>query len=389
MHPLDMVSTIWNQFAEVNVGSPMTGFLTIDQCVSMSDAALRYGCDIDNRIAFHSRWPNPLFKMVDVYAGNVPPQAMMDALRYLWKIGYDIEERNSQGATLLLFAATQLCPSVISVLKFLLKKGADLCTVDPNNRGALHFALMAHYGWFTWAWGSSCTDYCYHFDIDHERWASRRFLTESDSYAEDYCNDGLTPAPSIIDDVQSDHLACDDGVEECLYRFSGRKCLPTTGSIRCESHSSRRRSGQYVHLDEANDDDEDDEQYVPHECEEENNGEDHSGDEGDEDDEGEVLGVITREGDFLWWDDPYDCSDHITRKPLPILKTRLRFKLLTLLKAGCDPNVLDSKGRSPGDYARYRGLWPEWTWALLNAGYVFDEESNRWVRRLEEDFSFG
>ena len=34
------------------------------------------------------------------------------------------------------FGATQLCPSVISFLKFLIEKGADLHTVGLNNRGA-------------------------------------------------------------------------------------------------------------------------------------------------------------------------------------------------------------------------------------------------------------
>ncbi len=387
-----MVWAIWAEFADACMdggrwGLPQTNIRSVDQCISMSDAALRYGCDIDNSIAFNRKWPNPLFTMVDEYFRTIPPQALMDALRYLCNIGYDIEERNSEGATLLLFEATRLCPSVISILKFLIEKGADLCAVDPYNRGALHFALMAPETWG--AWSSSCTDVCDHFEYDHESWASWWFLTESESYAEDYCNDDLTPAPSSIDDIQSDPLACDDRAQERLYRESGGSCLSTTGSPRSVSHTSRSRSGQYIELDEANYDNEDDEKDVEDEDEEGDSGEDNFGEEEDEaDEDNDTEDLEIPEGYVLCYDLDED-SLRMIRKPLPILKTRLRFKLLTLLRAGCDPNLLDNNGNSPSDDARYHGLWPEWTWALQNAGYVFDEDSDRWVKRLEEEVPSG
>ena len=406
---MNIVWSIWDLFVGVYRGMYVRDFQqsiirSTDQCISMSDAALRYGCDIDNTIAYNSRLPNPLFEVVDEHSNEIPPRAMMDAVRYLCNIGYDIEERNSEGVTLLLFEASRLCPSVISILKFLIEKGADLCTVDLYNRGALHCALMAPDDWG--AWCSSCTDACDHLSYDHELWASWNFLTESESYAEDYCNEGLTPAPSAIDDIQNDHLACDDGVQERLYRASGKNCPSTTSSTRPGSHSSRSRSGQYINLDEANDDNEGDEKDVEDEDEEEDTSEDNSGeeddedededddedDEGDEDDEdnedSNIDGVIIPEGYVLCYDSGGE-SLKIIRKPLPIVKTRLRFKLLTLLRAGCDPNLLDHDGNSPSDDAEYHGLWPEWTWALLNAGYVFEEDSDRWVKRLEEEVSSG
>ena len=207
--------------------------------MSMSDAALRYGCDIDNSIAYNPWHANPLFNLVDERSPGIHTQVKLNALRYLCNMGYDIEERNSEGVSLLLFEATRLCPSVISILKFLIEKEAELCTVDPYNRGALHFALMTDYGWTAWAWGSSCTDDCDHFGDDHEYSASRLFLTESESYAEACCNDSLTPAPSSTDDIQSDRLACNDRAQERLYRASGGRCLPTTGSMRSGSHIPR------------------------------------------------------------------------------------------------------------------------------------------------------
>ena len=48
--------------------------------------------------------------------------------------------------------------------------------------------------------------------------------------------------------------------------------------------------------------------------------------------------------------------EHFIKHPIKVLKTRMRFKLLTLLRANCDPNVLDASGASPSDYARRDGL---------------------------------
>ena len=77
------------------------------------------------------------------------------------------------------------------------------------------------------------------------------------------------------------------------------------------------------------------------------------------------------EGDGAW-----------IRKPSHVLKDRVRIKLKILLEVGCDPNDFDSDGQSTNDYAR-RGLWSQWLWALDKTGYVFDEEQNRWVKRID------
>ena len=332
---MNMVWTIWNYFEVACVGGqfmdlPVSTIRSIDQCLSMSDAALHYGCEIGNSITHNSRFPNPLFHLIR--SAEIPPQELETALRHLCNIGYDIEERDSGGATLFLFGATQLCPSGIRFLKFLIEKGADLHAVDTDNCGALHYALEPPDAWA--AWDSSCTGACDHTSSGHDEWGWEVFGTESESCAEDYCDEDLTLAPSAIDEIQTDRLACDDEVHERFYR--------------------------------------------------EDIGEKNPGDEDDEDDE-EALEIP--EGYILCNDDAGDA--YIIRKPLSVLKTRLRFKLLTLLRAGCDPNVFDKYGHSLSDDARYHGLWPEWTWALLNAGYVFDEDSDRWVKRVEDEVSSG
>jgi len=76
-----------------------------------------------------------------------------------------------------------------------------------------------------------------------------------------------------------------------------------------------------------------------------------------------------------------DCGcTTLIRNPIPILKRRTRFKSLTLLRAGCDSNHLDEYGQSPFDDARYHNIWPEWTWALLKSGYVYNDDPERWVK---------
>ena len=380
-----MVWAVWDAFMGAYQGAyrrdlPNSIIRSIDQCMSMSGAALRYGCDIENSIAFNSLFPSPLFFLVGYDGTGIPPQELDTALRYFCNIGYDIEERNSEGATLLLVEATQLCPSVISVLRFLIEKGVDLHAVDLKNCGALHLAFEAHRTY------TSLTGCCRPFDRHHEYSAQWIFGTESENYAGDYCDDGLTPITSVIDDIQNDHLPCDDGVQERPYWASGGICLPTTGSVESGSHSARKRSKQYIDLDEAEDvDDDDEEEDIGGNNGDDGDEEDIGGNNGDDGDDGDDEALKIPEGYILCHD--YYGDPLIIRDPLPILKTRLRFKLLTLLRAGCDPNLLDHEGNSPSDDARYHGLWSEWTWALLNAGYIFDEDNDRWVKGVEDEVS--
>ena len=310
---MDMVWATWSAFSEAWAGTNLPDlFRSVDQCIRMSDAALRYGCDIDSSIAFNRHLPSALVFLF-CYDSEIPSQDLETAFQYLCNVGYDIEGRDFSGATLLLIQATEIFRSVVSMLKFLIEKGADLHAVDSENCGALHLAFEVPEGWG--AWNSSCTGGCNHsyYIFDHEFYARNYFNTESEEYAEDYDDDDLTPAPFIID--------------------------------------------------------EDDEEY-------------------EKDDENDTEALELPEGYVLYRDDD-NGSEEMFRKPLPILKTRLRFKLLTLLRAGCDPNLLNNQGCSPSDDARYHGLWPEWTWALLNAEYVFDEDSNHWVKRVEDEVTSG
>ena len=71
---------------------------------------------------------------------------------------------------------------------------------------------------------------------------------------------------------------------------------------------------------------------------------------------------------------------HLIQDPIFVLKKRTRVKLLTLLKADCDPNALDHAGLSPSNEAIDCGLWSEWTWALRKAGYGYDVIRDCWKK---------
>lgn len=111
----------------------------------------------------------------------------------------------------------------------------------------------------------------------------------------------------------------------------------------------------------------------------------------DYDDEVADTGRVSEDmiNDFYYEADEYSidyifCENHdgdleMIRNPMQVLKKRTMFKLLTLLQLGCDPNVVDYEGLSPSDYAMRDGIWPQWRWALLNAGYIHHRK-NGWVK---------
>ena len=74
----------------------------------------------------------------------------------------------------------------------------------------------------------------------------------------------------------------------------------------------------------------------------------------------------------------YDRVSNDMLNPSRVLKLRLRYVLLILLEAGCNPNMLDDKGKSPNDYAERDDLLPQREWALRRAGYVL--VNGKWAR---------
>ena len=83
--------------------------------------------------------------------------------------------------------------------------------------------------------------------------------------------------------------------------------------------------------------------------------------------------------DYVCWMDTNGVARRM-QNPVQVLKERSKFKILVLLRAGCDPNLTDKAGETPHQYAERNGLFSQWKWALMRNGYMLDEKSGQWVR---------
>ena len=322
----------------------------------MTNAAVRSGCDIEDATGYMPEVANALFEIVRWCPLNEPHLTVPEkAITYLVQVGYDLERRNSEGLTPLLHAASSYRPQVVQCLNAYLKMQADINAVDSLGRGPLHCALAVPSCFDHWK-SLRLTDYIL-FDIMNYHWVPACvYDTEHVGYASDFEDVGFDPKP-----LEHRHSA-----ERPVRR--GRVCLGLCQSSRlhgliADPHADKPRLDWTVPSDA---------------CKCGIDFDDHAA-------------RLTNHGDPCVPDGPeYDyiiCKDfrgveHFIKHPVKVLKTRLRFKLLTLLRGNCDPNLLDNAGSSPSDYARRDGLWPQWHWALKNTGFSYEPESDRWVRTL-------
>ncbi|CAD6593156.1 MAG: hypothetical protein ASARMPREDX12_006868 [Alectoria sarmentosa] len=357
---VDIVWAIWSTFADYNSQMlPASYYLPnvvrdFDQVASMTDAALRYGCDIEDVTGWTPRVANALFEIVRWCSLKEPHLSVPEkAIKYLVKVGYDLERRNHEGLTPLLDAATNYPPQVIQCLNTYIKIGADINAVDASGRGALHGALAVPHCFEHW--NTLRLKNKIMFDILSYYYVPMCvFDTEDDEFAGDYEDVGLDPKP-----LEQKLLA-----ERSIRR--GKVCLGKCQSsrmhrVKSDTNSTRMTFDWTVSSDAC-------------EC-----GIDFDG----------YAAELTAYGDphvpdgsayeYIFCKD-FAGAEHFIRHPIKVLKTRLRFKLLTLLRANCDPNVLDNAGASPSDYARRDGLWPQWHWALKNTGFSYEPGSDRWSR---------
>lgn len=269
--------------------------------MNLTRLALKHGCDIEEAVPYNDFYFNALSDVNSRSWSQVYPSSPIEILDFLLNIGYDLEQRSSDGLTALLHASCQHMPHIIKCLRLFIKRGADLHTTDFEGKGALHCALAAPdiydewYGTLNDVWWSDSENV-----IDNANWTARfRFNTEDDRHEEDYEDEGIDPGPLLDDIINNSYHYADGAANEYDIDY-----------IFCEDDDGVR---------------------------------------------------------------------HMIHDPMQVLKKRTRFKLLTLLQLGCDPNVVDHEGLSPSDYAMERGLLPQWRWALLNAGYVHHEQ-NGWVK---------
>ena len=297
----------------------------------MTEVVLAHGCDIEDTVGFSAQ-ANTLFELCYHWPIDQAHTSTSEtALEYLIHIGYEAEKKNDRGQTPLLWTASSYQPQVTKCLRVFLRRGADLNAVDSAGRGVVHSALAVPHIFDSWrnltiiTRGVHVTKF---YGLPH-----LIYRTDSTAHAEDYSDQVLESNPfaeqddaSLFDSeaylFQTDHYTTTQGTHE-----STDDIITTNNSAPTGSSSMEDRTLE----------------------------------------------------DYVLLQDPHGV-DYVIKNPINVLKTRLKHKLLTLLQADCDPNVLDYAGASPSDYARRDGLWPEWSWALEQSGHIYDARNDRWVR---------
>ena len=345
----DIITVVWKEFMSANMREgnlmalSMEKVKNFEECVAITQLALDNNCTIDSAI----HWvicASPLFMLVGSDMADIDTSVLVDAIGYLVSIGWDLEEKNRLGQTPLLYAAAVCGPQVARCLRALVEKGALLHARDEMGRGPLLSALgpppsISNWIDLTYIWLVGVPHY------DNNWTLCDGFRTEDRRHVRDYCDTEsmLEPLEAHTFSHMSRSTPSLDGIEN---------------SQPVRDQQSNFTAEQLMQIDSSISD-------------VDNNASSCSEESFSNPEDDDYVYCFNDEGDGVW-----------IRNPSHVLKDRVRIKLKILLEAGCDPNDFDNDGQSTNDYAR-RGLWSQWLWALEKTGYVFDEEQNRWVKRVD------
>ena len=333
----DIITVVWKTFIDACSYGGWEKMKNFEECVAITQLALDNNCTMDSAND-QIRDAGPLFALVGSDMADIDASTLVDAICYLLSIGWDLEEKNCNGQTPLLYAAATCGPQVAKCLRVLVDKGARLNARDEMGRGPLLSALRPPLYFSNWVDLTSIwlfeENYC-----DNNWILSECFRTEDRRHVQDYYDTEsimgslsfphkFRSTPSL-NGIESSQLPRDQGSS-----LTAEQLAPI--DLAMSDHDNDASSCSEVSVSNPGDDD-----YVYH------------------------------RGNGVW-----------IRNPFHVLKDRVRIKLKILLEGGCDPNDVDSDGQSTNDYAR-QGLWLQWLWALEKTGYVFDDEQNRWVKRID------
>jgi hypothetical protein len=290
----------------------------------MAELALANGCIAEEPVSI-SRYPTPLFMICTLTDAKikVTEQQCAETIQHLLNAGYNKEYRNSDKCTPLLYTAIHFSPLSLTMMRLLLGKGADLHAVDDQRRTALHLCLL-----FLRPLGV-----CRHSTRPRYEQAIAEGIHVTKPYDIDDAKEDAYP-----NEAYSDQKAEDEADE---YGSNAPCSFPDSPQSYCidENHTSHAENliSRYCEVRDIDD------FKLPHHT---------------------------------------SCDNELDCDPEPwMFKARLRLKLLVLLKAGCDPNALDSDGQSATDYAPKEGLIPQWEWALANSGWEYNGDIAKYKRQ--------
>ena len=331
---MDYISHVANRsFAFIK---PLEDF---DQCVQMTHAALNRGCDIEDAVSYNAYRANALFEVNESF--SIDSVATMRALEFLIGIGYDLEKQDDvEGLTPLLHAVMAYRPQAINCIKTYIERGANVHAKNLKGQGALHCALIGPHSLHEWR-GIRLEVRAEGDSFDDEWFLRGVYHTDDDDPAEVYNSKrGAGYVPH--------YFSSNPDMPSWMGTMQGSP-WPTSNYTPKDLHDGYPMANLFCREMEP--------AYFPTSCSYDRSNADYASTP--EDDMLEYI--ISRD---------YEGVRHIIRNPIRVLKFRLRYMLLLLLEAGCDPNTLDDKGESPNDYAERYNLLPQWEWALRKAGYV-------------------
>ena len=113
-----------------------------DKCIRMTDAVLASGYDLNEGPFYHPSRPNLLFELAcDGGHGWQKRSTIVEALQYLVRKGYDLEERNCEGDTPLLYATKAHRAGAVTHIEAFAEAGSDTGATNLAGQGPLHCAL--------------------------------------------------------------------------------------------------------------------------------------------------------------------------------------------------------------------------------------------------------
>jgi hypothetical protein len=314
----------------------------------MSTFAISNGCSADG-----TRGPFEDFAWIS--DRWLPTKHLDDLVEQLVLAGFDLGCQEDVEQSSLLEVVQSGIFRTLTALQLLLKHGANVNAVDSEGRGALHYCLHFSAGLNRYHWNvCRAAELPSHPPLGTE---TEDPVPSSDGgYDADAAFDDTTP--SISGDESQDDASSHGDDDEDSWSSDDEVSTETgydswsCGWCGAALRNRRMYRGKYDDMSDY--------------CE-------------------------TRDVDDLQMPEPVlDADGYLDNEPEPhLVRIRQRLKLQSLLEAGCDPNLLDNKGRSPSDYAEREGLWPQWEWALDQTGWRYNAATGKCERKItaveEED----
>lgn len=295
---------------------------------------------MEESVCYNSDRANVLFEMNDcLFSDILNSQNVSGVLDYLINKGFDIEKRNYLGLTPLLHAVRSYRPQALDCVKTFIRRGANTRARSKGEQSALHIALAGPHQLLDWK------------RMRYMRSAGDRVVAHYWTLQILYQTDIETHGPfngpcDRVDGMnwRSKYLvnACGSPQRDSRWTYPDERLCNEIDSVDVPSEQDGYR----------------------------NQGED---------------AILTDEFPEYIFCKNYDGFEHLIRHPMKVLKTRLRLLLLTLLQAGCDPNIIDGDNETPSIHARRNELWPQWSWALKSSGYTYEVRDDRWVKAALPD----